>query len=90
MTDAIGWLSALILLATLVTQVGSQWRERSDKGISPWLFVGQLSASIGFIVHSALTDNIVFIVTNSLIALVAITGEIIYLRNKRSKARSGS
>jgi MtN3 and saliva related transmembrane protein len=86
MINAIGWLSALILLATLMSQVRNQWRERSTKGISRWLFVGQLSASIGFIVYSVLTDNVVFIVTNSLIALVAITGEFIYLRNRRGKA----
>jgi len=87
MADLVGWLSALILLTTLISQVRRQWQERSTKGVSRWLFVGQLSASCGFIVYSAMTDNIVFIVTNSLIALVAILGQIIYLRNKRRQAR---
>ena len=86
MKDIIGWISAFILLATLTTQVRSQWRDRSDRGVSPWLFIGQISASVGFIIYSALTNNVVFIVTNSLIALVAIIGEIVYLRNKRTRA----
>jgi MtN3 and saliva related transmembrane protein len=88
MTDAIGWLSALILLATLISQVRNQWRERSTKGVSRWLFVGQLAAAIGFIIYSALTDNVVFIVTNSVLALVAIVGQLIYLRNRRGKSPS--
>jgi MtN3 and saliva related transmembrane protein len=82
MTEVIGWLSALVLLATLISQVRRQWREKSIKGVSPWLFVGQLSASCGFIVYSLLMDNWVFVVTNSLLALVAVLGQISYLRNK--------
>jgi MtN3 and saliva related transmembrane protein len=87
MTDVIGWLSALILLATLISQVRNQMRERSTKGVSRWLFVGQISAAAGFIIYSVLTDNVVFIVTNSLIVLVAIAGEVVYLRNTRRKTK---
>jgi MtN3 and saliva related transmembrane protein len=88
MTDAIGWISASILLATLVRQVLVQWHDRSSKGVSAWLFVGQLAASIGFIVYSALVDNLVFVVVNSLIAAVAIFGEYTYLRNRRIQRRA--
>ena len=84
-TNAIGWASAGVLLATLITQIVGQWRDRSSKGVSPWLFVGQLTASLGFVAYSALTNNMVFVVTNLLIAAVAVFGEYTYLRNRRAK-----
>jgi uncharacterized protein with PQ loop repeat len=51
-TQLIGWAAAAILLATLGRQVYSQWRDRTSEGVSKWLFVGQVSASVGFIVYS--------------------------------------
>jgi MtN3 and saliva related transmembrane protein len=83
-TQIVGWLSAATLLATLIVQIVSQWRDRSSKGVSPWLFVGQLVASLGFIVYSALSHNLVFIVTNSIIAAVAVVGQYTYFRNRRA------
>jgi MtN3 and saliva related transmembrane protein len=83
MTDVIGWASAMILLATLTRQVLTQWNDRTSRGVSRWLFIGQLSASIGFIVYSLLLHNFVFVITNSLIAVVAVFGELVYLRNRR-------
>jgi MtN3 and saliva related transmembrane protein len=85
-TDAIGWLSALLLLATLLAQVVNQWRDRTSKGVSPWLFVGQLAASVGFIVYSARVDNTVFVITNSVLAAVAVLGQYTYFRNRRANA----
>ena len=84
LTDAIGWISALILMATLARQVSIQWQDYNSRGVSAWLFVGQLAASLGFIWYSVLVGNTVFVVTNSLIACVALVGEWIYLRNRRS------
>ena len=43
--DVIGWLSSIVLLATLVTQIGKQWK-MGTKGVSKWLFIGQLAASM--------------------------------------------
>jgi MtN3 and saliva related transmembrane protein len=86
-TQLIGWLSAGTLLVTLVTQIVGQWRDHTSKGVSPWLFIGQICASIGFIVYSVLTDNVVFIVTNSLIAAVAVFGQYTYLRNRKRSVR---
>lgn len=83
LTNAVGWLSALVLLATLVAQIAAQWRDKSGKGVSPWLFAGQLSASLGFVVYSTLTNNVVFVVTNSLMATVALFGQYTYYRNRR-------
>ena len=92
MTDAtqlIGWAAATILLLTLGRQVYTQWRDRTSKGVSRWLFVGQCAASAGFIVYSWLLQNWVFVVTNVLILVTAVVGEVIYLRNRRpAKKRS--
>jgi MtN3 and saliva related transmembrane protein len=83
-TDLIGWAAATILLLTLGRQVYSQWRDRTSKGVSKWLFVGQCAASGGFIVYSWLLKNWVFVVTNALILVTAVLGEIVYLRNRRT------
>lgn len=82
-TDLIGWLSSAVLLATLVSQVYKQWKADSMEGVSAWLFIGQLSASIGFAVYSWLVQNWVFLATNSVLALTAVAGQLIYLRKRR-------
>lgn len=87
LTDLTGWISALILILTISRQVYTQWKTRSTAGVSKWLFIGQLAASAGFVLYSFLVDNWVFVATNSFMLLVAITGQLIYLRNKRNEAR---
>ena len=87
-TDLIGWAAAAILLLTLGRQVYTQWRDRTSKGVSRWLFVGQCAASIGFVVYSCLLGNWVFVVTNVLLLATAVLGEIIYLRNRKTKPRA--
>jgi uncharacterized protein with PQ loop repeat len=87
MKDVIGWFSACALMATLVAQILTQWRDRTSKGVSPWLFVGQLAASVGFIAYSVLVNNVIFIVTNALIACVAMFGQYTYYRNRRTTKR---
>lgn len=78
----IGWIAAVILLATLSRQVYHQWRDESARGVSRWLFVGQLVSSTGFIIYSYALKSWVFVVTNSLILLVAAAGQAInYRRN---------
>jgi MtN3 and saliva related transmembrane protein len=80
-TDLIGWAAALILLATLSRQVYHQWQDESARGVSRWLFIGQLASSTGFIIYSYALESWVFVVTNSLILLVAAIGQsLIYLR----------
>jgi MtN3 and saliva related transmembrane protein len=74
MTDVIGWLSSVVLLATIVLQIAKQWSERSGEGVSPWLFIGQTVASVGFTAYSALAKNWVFTVTNGLMLVSAILG----------------
>ena len=69
MTDIIGWASSIILLLTLIKQVYKQWKDGEVEGISSWLFVGQLFASIGFTVYSYLVGNWVFTITNGLLTI---------------------
>lgn len=90
-TDAIGWLSSAILLATLGRQVVKQWREGSSEGVSRWLFVGQVAASTGFVIYSALVANWVFVVTNALILVDALAGLLIVRRHRRrARAAAGT
>ena len=87
-TDLIGWTAAAILLLTLARQVYTQWRDRTSKGVSRWLFVGQCAASSAFIVYSWLLENWVFVVTNALILATSIVGEVIDLRNRRGATQT--
>ena len=86
-TDLIGWLSSLILVVTIAQQVHKQWREGSSEGVSRWLFLGQLSASIGFTVYSCLVNNWVFVVTNALMIGNALAGYFIVMRHRRRRLR---
>ncbi len=87
MTELIGWASAAILMLTLGRQAWLQWRERRTRGVSRWLFAGQIAASSGFVVYSWLLSNWVFVVTNALILVTALAGEAVYLRNRRIESR---
>lgn len=84
-TEIIGWVSSLILLATLVKQVHKQWREGTSEGVSKWLFAGQTAASVGFTVYSFLVKNWVFVVTNALLLVNALVGWVILFRNKKEE-----
>lgn len=81
--EAIGWISSLILLATLVKQVYKQWKEGTSEGVSKWLFVGQTAASVGFTTYSILVKNWVFVVTNALLLVNALIGWVILFRNRK-------
>lgn len=74
--DAVGWAASAVLIATLCRQIYTQWRDKDAKGVSRWLFVGQIAASAGFIIYSWLLENWVFIVTNAVILLTAIVGQV--------------
>ena len=78
MTEALGWASSIILLATLVKQVYKQWQEGRAEGVSKWLFVGQLAASIGFTIYSYLLENWVFVFTNAALTINNIAGVLIF------------
>ncbi len=83
MTEAIGWASSVLLLLTIGRQVLKQWRSDSVEGVSRWLFVGQVAASLGFTVYSWQVKNWVFVVTNALMVVNAFLGLFIVLHKKR-------
>jgi len=83
MVDILGWVSSLTLLITLGWQVRRQWVTRDSRGVSAWLFIGQLMASTGFAIYSALLSNWVFLTTNLLLVINALLGQWVTLRNRR-------
>ncbi len=87
MTEAVGWVSSLILVLTIAKQVYKQWREGSSEGVSKWLFVGQISASLGFTVYSWLVSNWVFVVTNAVMLVNGLLGLLIVLHHRRKERR---
>jgi uncharacterized protein with PQ loop repeat len=90
MAEPIGWLSSVVLLATIAAQIVKQWQDRSARGVSRWLFVGQAAASLGFLVYSALLGNWVFTLTNAMLLLSALIGAgiTLYFKAARGPARS--
>ncbi|CAN5237769.1 hypothetical protein BH09PSE6_BH09PSE6_00820 [soil metagenome] len=84
--DFIGWAASCLLFITLSWQIREQWRSRSDHGVSPWLFVGQVLSSALFIVYSVIGGNRVFVVSNTFILLLAIVGQLVYWRNTRRRS----
>lgn len=80
MIEIIGWASSFILLLTLVKQVYKQWTDKTSEGLSKWLFIGQLAASVGFVVYSYFVGNWVFMVTNGLLTINNLAGMFLYFK----------
>lgn len=89
-TEMVGWASSVILVLTIGKQVYKQWHEGSSEGVSKWLFIGQMAASLGFTIYSWLVGNMVFVVTNALMLLNALIGFGIVLRHRRRKQQQGA
>ena len=88
-SEAVGWVSSVILVLTIAKQVYKQWREGSSEGVSKWLFVGQMAASLGFTIYSWLVSNWVFVVTNALMLCNGLLGLLIVLHHRRRERRGG-
>ena len=88
LTQVLGWTSSAILLLTIAQQVWKQWREGSSEGISPWLFIGQVAASVGFTIYSLLQRDWVFVGTNAMMVANALVGWLILRRNRRRRRRA--
>ncbi len=87
MAEVVGWFSSVVLLLTISRQVQKQWREGGSEGVSKWLFVGQATASAGFLWYSVLVGNRVFVVTNALMLLSALAGLWILMHHRRRERR---
>ena len=82
--EAVGYASSLLLTLTLGYQVFRQWRAEDNGGVSPFLYVGQLGTSLGFLVYSVSLGNRVFVVTNALLLVAAGLGIVIHVRNGKA------
>ena len=72
--EIIGYASSITLLITIGSQIYKQWQSGTSKGVSIWLFIGQLVTSIGFTIYSVLTHSTIFTLTNCCLAVAAIIG----------------
>jgi len=87
MTEILGWASSFILVLTIVRQVYKQWQEGSSEGVSKWLFIGEITASAGFIIYSWLLHNWIFVFTNIAMLLSSLAGLGIVYRHKHYQYR---
>jgi MtN3 and saliva related transmembrane protein len=83
--DLIGWASSVVLLATILRQVYTQWKTRTTQGVSKWLFIGQLTASAGYTAYSILLHNWIFMASNIALLCTAVVGQALLIRNRRFK-----
>ena len=84
----IGWAAAVVLLLTIGSQTWKQHRARTARGVSLWLFAGQIAASTGFLIYAARIGDAVFVVTNVLLIASAIVGLALVIRNRRLDAEA--
>ncbi len=84
-TELVGWASSIVLFVTITYQVFNQWRSGSSEGVSPLLFCGQIVASIGFTIYSAVLGNWVFLITNIGLVTSAVVGLWIQWRHRRAE-----
>jgi MtN3 and saliva related transmembrane protein len=89
-TELIGWCSSFVLVLTIGKQVHKQWQEGTSEGVSKWLFIGQMSASLGFTIYSWLVNNWVFVVTNSVMLLSGVVGLCIVLHHRKRERQTQS
>jgi MtN3 and saliva related transmembrane protein len=89
-TELVGWVSSFILVLTIGKQIYKQWQEGSSENVSKWLFIGQMAASLGFLVYSWLVSNWVFVVTNAIMLANGMIGLgiVLYHRSQKSEVRS--
>ena len=87
--EAIGWVSSLLLLATIARQIWKQWHDGKSEGVSTVLFIGQIAASLGFTVYSYLVGNWVFVVTNALMLVNGFLGLGITIYHRRREKQNG-
>ena len=85
--EPLGWLASLILLSTIGRQIWRQAHAPTVEGVSKWLFIGQMVASVLYLAYSILVNNPVFVASNAALLIAGITGQVIYLRRRHEQER---
>lgn len=88
--ELIGFASSFILVLTIGKQVYKQYKEGKSEGVSKWLFIGQMAASLGFLTYSVMKRDSVFILTNALMVLNGFIGLAIVLKHRRAEGNTAS
>lgn len=86
MIEVIGWSASAVLVLTIGRQVYRQWQAGTSRGVSKWLFIGQITASSGFLVYSWLIGDAVFLTTNVLLLVAAVAGLAILMWHRRRES----
>jgi uncharacterized protein with PQ loop repeat len=86
--EPLGWLASLILLSTISRQIWRQAHAPTVEGVSKWLFIGQMSASVLYLVYSILVKNPVFMASNAALLVAGIVGQVIYLRRRHEQDKT--
>ena len=81
--ELFGWAGSFVLVLTLTKQVHAQWRAGTSKGVSVWLFIGELAASVLFFTYSALLANWVYVIANVLSFAATVVGLFVWWRLRR-------
>ena len=89
MTQAIGWAAAAVLVATIASQVYKQWHDETSRGVSLYLFLGQMTANALFLTYAAITGDLVFMVANALLLVTSVIGLSIKIKHGRADRRKG-
>ena len=71
MKESIGWAASIIILITTIGQIRKQWKAGTSKGVSLWLFIGNIVAAGLFATYAVLIHNLIYIVTNLLKGLIS-------------------
>jgi MtN3 and saliva related transmembrane protein len=79
----IGWACSVVLIFTIFAQVRKEWNTPRPKGVSQWLYYGQIAAEAGFVYYSWLVQNWVFVVTNAIMLLLNIAGIVVHSRKTK-------
>jgi len=73
-------------MATLIRQMVKQWQSPHPETVSRWLFLGQITASALFTIYSAMLGSVVFVVTNALLLVTAVVGQVMAWRRRHRRA----
>jgi uncharacterized protein with PQ loop repeat len=72
--DVVGWTASILVVVTLVAQIVKQWKSDTSRGVSPWLFVGEIASAVLFLWYAIMIHNAVYITTNILMAIASCVG----------------